>query len=63
MDKQGDKERQVIHITIDKVVMNFNKTGMVVNANGGVVIEGFRVLRDSCIEEVERIIHKNSPPA
>lgn len=43
--------------------MNFNKTGMVVNANGDVVIEGFRVLMDSCIEEAERIIHKNSPPA
>ena len=58
MDKQGDQERPVIHITIDKIVLNFKApVGQVIN--GDIKKGEFRFLMDSCIEEVVQHIYKN----
>ena len=55
---QGDiKERPVIHITIDRIVMNFNGyVGQVINGDVG----SMKVLIDGCVEAAEQYIHKNT---
>lgn len=56
MDKQSTQERPVIHITIDKIVMNFERVGLVVNANGNVVVKGDRGLVGKYEEDVVQVI-------
>lgn len=57
MDMGGIKERPVINITIDKIVMNFNDyVGQVINGDVG----NMKVLLDRCVEAAEQYIHKNA---
>lgn len=58
MDKQGNQEKPVIHITIDKVVLNFKApVGQVIN--GEIKKGGLSILMGSYIEEVMQHIYKN----